>query len=231
VKRFYKDVTTAPDENGFTVFLDGRPVRTPARNLMRLPSHALARQVAEEWSAQGDELAPADMRLTRFATTAIDLMPSRRGDAVAEIAGYAATDLLCYRAPDPAELAVRQEATWQPWLDWLERAFGSRLVVTRTIDPIPQPEESLASIGRAIEALDDWRLVGVHAAATVLGSVVLALAMERGELGPEEAFKTALLDELYEIERWGEEQEQLRRHARLKADLVGTDRFLRALLS
>jgi chaperone required for assembly of F1-ATPase len=229
VKRFYKEATPAVVDGGHTVLLDGKPIRTPAGKPLAVPTAALAERIAAEWAGQGEELAARDMRLTRLATTATDLMPARRGDAVAEVADYAATDLVCYRAPDPAELSRRQDATWQPWLDWLEEAYGAKLVVTRTVDPIPQPEASLVAVRNAVQALDDWRLVGLHAVVTGLGSLVLGLALAQGELPVGRAFEAALLDELYEIERWGEEREQQRRHARLRADLEAADTFLRTL--
>lgn len=231
MKRFYQTATAGPgaEGTGFTVLLDGRPVRTPARRSLSLPSEALAKAVAAEWQAQGQELALPEMRLTRLATTVVDLMPARRADAIAEVTGYAATDLLCYRVAEPGDLARRQADLWQPWLDWLERDTGARLVVTRTVDPVPQPEASLETLAAAVEAFDDWRLVGLHAAVTLTGSIVLGLAMARGALTAEPAFRAALLDEIYEIERWGEEHEQQKRHARLRADLEAAERYLELL--
>jgi len=229
VKRFYKTVDTVPEGPSHVVRLDTRPVRTPARKPMALPTPALAEAVAAEWRAQGEEIVPATMPLTRLATTALDLMPARRQDAVAEAAGYAGTDLLCYRAADPESLVSRQHDTWQPWLDWAERHHEARLIVTRSIDPVPQPETALVALRHAVEQLDDWRLVGLHAAATLSGSVILALALETGEIDAHRLFETALLDELYEIERWGEEQQQRQRHANLRRELDAAERFLRLL--
>jgi chaperone required for assembly of F1-ATPase len=229
VKRFYKDVAVGTEAEGFTVLLDGRPVRTPARHVLLLPTRALAEAVAEEWRQQGDTLEPLGMRVTRLAVTAVDLMPGRRGDAVEEVAGYAATDLLCYRAAHPANLVARQAAAWQPWLDWAEQQHDARLVPASGIMPVAQPEPALRALRAAVERLGDWRLVGLHAATTLLGSLVLGLAFERGALDREKAFATALLDELFEIEQWGEDDEQARRHARIRADLAAADRYLRLL--
>src|SRR5687768_5892728 len=120
------------------------------------------------------------MRLTRLATTVVDLMPARRGDAVAEAAGFAGTDLLCYRAASPASLVARQAAIWQPWLDWAEREFDARLAVAAGVMPVTQPETALRALRVPVERLDDWRLVGLHGATTQLGSLVLGLAVERG---------------------------------------------------
>jgi chaperone required for assembly of F1-ATPase len=229
VKRFYKDVAVGSEADGFTVLLDGKPVRTPARHVLVLPTQALAEAVAEEWRQQGETLEPQGMRVTRLAITAIDLMPGRRGDAVEEVAGYAGTDLLCYRADHPANLVARQAAAWQPWLDWAEQQHDARLVPASGIMPVAQPEPALRALHAAVERLGDWRLVGLHAATTLLGSLVLGLAFERGAIDSEQAFTTALLDELFEMEQWGEDDEQIRRHARIRADLVAADRYLRLL--
>lgn len=230
MKRFYKVVDTAADAAaGHAVRVDGKPVRTPARNVLAVPTAALASAVAGEWDAQGEQLAPATMPLTRLVTTTLDLMPARRADAVAEAVAYAGTDLLCYRASDPDTLTARQRAAWQPWLDWAERHLDARLVVTHGIDPVPQPEAALDTLRRTVERLDDWRLVGLHATATLTGSLILALAVERGALGAGDAFEAALLDDLYEIERWGEETTQQERHASLRRDLGAATTYLRLL--
>ena len=229
MKRFYKDVAVGTEADGFTVLLDAKPVRTPARHVLILPTQALAEAVAEEWRQQGETLEPQGMRVTRLAITAIDLMPGRRGDAVEEVAGYAGTDLLCYRADHPANLVARQAAAWQPWLDWAEQQHDARLVPASGIMPVAQPEPALRALHAAVERLGDWRLVGLHAATTLLGSLVLGLAFERGAIDSEQAFTTALLDELFEMEQWGEDDEQIRRHARIRADLVAADRYLRLL--
>ncbi|MDX6748340.1 ATP12 family protein [Geminicoccaceae bacterium 1502E] len=231
MKRFYKEVGVAGEAAGWAVTLDGKPVNTPARARLVLPTEALAQAVAGEWRAQGEKLDTARMPLTRMATTAIDLMPERRGDAAAEMTGYAGTDLLCYRTDNPEDLAARQDAAWQPWLAWAESELAAPLEVTRAVEPLEQPASSLAALAAAVEELDDWRLVGTHAATTLSGSLVLGLAMERGALAPETAFEAAALDELYEIERWGLDEIQEKRHSRLRGDLEAAARFLALLRS
>jgi chaperone required for assembly of F1-ATPase len=231
LRRFYTEVTTGPDPDGHAVLLDRKPVRTPARHVLAVPTEPLAAAVAEEWRGQGETVDAGSMRLTRLATTVVDLMPARRADAVAEAAGYAGTDLLCYRAAGPASLVASQGAAWQPWLDWAERQHDARLVPASGVMPVAQPEAAVRSLRAAVERLDDWRLVGLHAATTLTGSLVLGLAVERGALGAEAAFNAALLDELFEIEQWGEDPEQVRRHTRIRADLAAAERFLRLLPS
>lgn len=229
MKRFWRDAAVVERDGGFGILLDGRPARTPARHLLTTPNRALADAVAAEWREQPEEVDPRTMPLTRLATTVLDLMPARRSDAVEEAAGFAATDLLCYRAAEPADLVERQRTAWQPWLDWALGQHDSPLLVTDTVTAIEQPAASLRSLRAAVERLDDWRLVGLHAATTLTGSIVLGLALESGELPAGAAFELACLDELYEIGRWGEEDAQRERHARLRADLAAADRFLRLL--
>lgn len=229
MKRFYETATATREEGGFAVRLDDRPIRTPGRSLLIVPSLELAEAVAGEWAAQDETIRPNAMPLTRLANTAIDQLPARRADALAEIMGYASADLLCYREAAPAELARRQALRWQPWLDWSASQLGARLVTTTTLDPLPQPAESLAVLERVAAGLDDWHVVGLHAASRLTSSIVLGLAMLQGRLAAAEAFELALLEELFEIERWGLEEEQAKRHAGLRTELNGTELFCRAL--
>jgi chaperone required for assembly of F1-ATPase len=229
VKRFYKQVTLDVAAERHRVLLDGRPVRTPARHALAVPSPTLAAAVADEWRAQGETLQPASMALTRLISTAIDRMPALRTTAIDEVLGYAETDLLCYRAAAPVDLADRQQQRWQPWLDWLAHSHGVELVVTTRMLPVPQPETALARLRARVEPLDDWRLVGLHAVTTALGSVVLGLALFEGEIDAEQAVAASLLDEHFEVERWGREREMERRHNVLRHDVEGAARFLACL--
>ena len=229
MKRFYKEVSLDAAPGGHRILLDGRPVHSPARQLLVMPSAALAEAVADEWRAQGETIERAGMGLTRLVSTALDRMPALRGAAIDEALGYALTDLLCYRAAEPVELAERQQRAWQPWLDWLARAHGARLVVTTTMLPVSQPEPAIARLRTAIEVLDDWRLVGLRGATTALGSVVLGLALLEGEIDKEQALAASLLDELFEIERWGRERDAERRQQVLRRDVAAASGFLACL--
>ena len=226
MRRHYRVVSIGREAGGFLVLLDGKPIRTPARNSLLVPTEPLAAAIAAEWEAQAERIDVSSARLTRLATTVVDLMPARRADAIAEAATFAGTDLLCYRASHPAALAARQAATWQPWLDWAERRFDARLRVAVGVMPGSQDEAPLRALRAAVERLDDWCLIGLHAATTITGSLILGLAIEQGALGAEQAFAVAFLDELYAIEQWGEDAEQAARHARLRADLSAAERFL-----
>jgi chaperone required for assembly of F1-ATPase len=229
VKRFYKAAVAAPSTGGHAVMLDGRPVRTPGRQVLLLPSADLAAAVAGEWAGQGETLQPETMPLTRLANTVVDQLPEKRQDALDEIMGYAGADLLCYRQASPADLAARQTATWQPWLDWLAARLEARLEVALTLEPIEQPAAALEALSAAAAACDDWQLVGLHAATRLTSSIVLGLAMLEGELGAEAAFDAAMLEELYEIEHWGLEAEQARRHTALRRQLAATELYCRTL--
>jgi chaperone required for assembly of F1-ATPase len=229
VKRFYKDVSVGAGGGGHRILLDGRPVNSPARRPLELPDAALAEAVAEEWRGQGETIEQAGMVLTRLASTATDRMPALRDAATLEVADYALTDLLCYRAAAPPVLAQRQQESWQRWLDWLARTHGARLVVTTAMLPVDQPEAAIARLRQVIERQDDWRLVALHGATTALGSVVLGLALLEGEFDAEEAFAARLLDELFEIERWGLERDAQRRHEALRRDLRAIERFAACL--
>jgi chaperone required for assembly of F1-ATPase len=229
VKRLYRQVEVASEGDGHRVLLDGRPLRTPAKRALRLPTVALAAAIAAEWRDQGETIQPATMPLTRLASTAQDRLPDLRPAAIAELSDYAGTDLLCYRAAAPLELVERQGQAWQPLLDWAASTYGARLSVTTSILPVEQPPAAVQSLQAAVEVLDDWPLVGLHAATTALGSLILGLALAGGRINAEQALAASLLDELFEIERWGEDVEISRRHAALRRDVEAAAAFLGAL--
>lgn len=226
MKRFYRAVTVAPGAAGHEILLDGKPVRTPARTPLVLPTAALADRVAAEWDAQEKDIEPQTMPLTQLANTAIDRVPPRRDEVIDEIAGYGGTDLVCYRASRPAELAARQAAAWQPLLDWLEAGHGARLDCVEGLLPVDQPEGSLAAIRAAVGAFDDFSLAAVHLATGSAGSVVIALALAEGEIDPEAAFAAAYVDELFQAERWGEDAEAAGRWEKIRADLQSAADFI-----
>jgi chaperone required for assembly of F1-ATPase len=229
MKRFYRDVTVDLGEQGHRILLDGRPMRTPAKHSLTAPTAPLAEAIAEEWREQGERIRPDTMPLTRLASTALDRMPAQRQAAIEEVIAYTDTDLVCYRAAEPFELVQRQQHAWQPMLEWLTETYGARLVVTTSILPLVQPPAASALLRRAIEELADWPLVGMHAATTALGSLVLGLGLLHGRLDAEAALAAGLLDELYEIERWGRDAEAERRHQALRRDVSGAARFLASL--
>ncbi|MEZ5933956.1 MAG: ATP12 family protein [Alphaproteobacteria bacterium] len=241
MKRFYKTTGVDAADGGFRVLLDGRPMKTPAKRALLLPVEDLAQAVAEEWEAQSEEIQPDLMPITRLATTANDRMPGLRDAAIDDVANYAATDLVCYRAPGPDLLVRRQHDAWQPALDWMARRFDIAFEVTTALVPMSQPEATLERVRSVIEAIDDWPLVGIHGATTSLGSVVLALALWHGQLGQggsgddgsetddlgaDAAAESSLVDALFEIEQWGEERDAAKRHETVRRDVRGAARYL-----
>jgi chaperone required for assembly of F1-ATPase len=229
MKRFYRQVSVASDERGHRVLLDERPLHTPAKCVLIAPSAELAEAIASEWRSQGETIEPQSLPLTRLASTAVDRMPQERAAAIEELLGYAGTDLLCYRASGPLDLVRRQQHAWQPLLDWAGETYGVRLAVTNSILPLAQAEAALGNLPTAIEALDDWPLIGLHAATTALGSLVLGLALACRRIDAAEALGASLLDEDFEIERWGREAEAERRQAALRRDVEAAATFLARL--
>ena len=227
MKRFYRRVEVEAAGEQHRVLLDGRPLRTPAKRPLTLPDAELAAAIAAEWQAQGETLEPHAMPLTRLASTAQDRMPGLRAAAILEVSGYATTDLLCYRAAAPLELVRRQAEIWQPLLDWATSAYGARLVVTTSILPVSQPEDAVQRLQAVVGTVGDWPLVGLHAATTALGSLVLGLALAAHRIDAEQALAASLLDELFEIERWGRDAETERRHDALRRDADAAAVFLR----
>lgn len=226
MKRFYKATGIDAADGGFRILLDDRPLKTPGKRTLLLPLEGLASAVAEEWDAQVDDIKPDAMPLTRLATTANDRMPDLREAAIREIAAYAETDLVCYRAATPKVLATRQENAWQPALDWMAKRYDIAFEITVSLLPVAQPEATLDRVKGIIETIDDWPLVGVHGATTGLGSVVLALALWHGEMDADRAVDASLVDALFEIERWGEERDAARRHEALRRDMRAAAHFL-----
>jgi len=226
IARFYSAVDTAKDDGGYVVRLDGKPVRTPLRRLMALPTEKLADAVAAEWLAQEDVLDPVTMPLTRLAYAAIDTVCDHRKRVVSEILGYGQSDLLCYRAEAPAALVARENDAWNPLLDWAAERFGARLKTGTGIAFVAQPAESQAAFARAVEARDDFTLAALHGAVSLTGSLVLGLALVEGRLAAEEAFALSCLDETFQNEAWGKDAEAEARSARLAKELAATALFL-----
>src|SRR5438270_1276701 len=229
MKRVYRAVTTHPVSGGWGIALDSRPLRTPGRSELVVPSAALASVIAAEWEAQQGDIRPATMPLTRLATTAIDRTRAQRELVVAETANYAGTDLVCYRAEHPPALVARQEETWQPLIDWAIGRYDAGLAVTSGIVPQPQAPATLKAFAAAVAAQDDFRLTALHTATAACGSLVIALALLEGRLDAEAAFAASQLDESFQIEAWGEDAEAGARRQALAADIAATARFVQLL--
>jgi chaperone required for assembly of F1-ATPase len=228
MKRFYKAAVAgaAAGEEGLAVLLDGRPVRSPERKVITVPGQALADAIAGEWAAQGEEIDMATMPLMRLAASARDRVAPRRADFVDQLARYAETDLVCYRAPAPSDLVVRQTATWQPLVDWAMQQFDAPLAVTTDVTPLEQPAGALAGLRAAIDAHDDYELAALGLAVQACGSLVIGLALSHDRVDADAAVEASQLDELYQAELWGEDPDASARRAGLRADIACAARFL-----
>ncbi len=207
MKRFWKEARAQAGGEGFTVSLDGRPIRTPGRQLLTLPTQALAEAVAGEWQAVEKAVTPAAVPLTGLANAAIDIITPDTAAFAAGLARYAESDMLCYRAESPVLLVDRQAASWDPLLDWAARRFDLRFAVTAGIMHVPQPAETLDRIGKAYAGRSAFELAALSPLTTLTGSAILPLALAEDAIDPDRAWAAALLDELWQAEQWGEDAE------------------------
>ena len=224
-KRFWTDVAVVPQGDGFAVTLDGRPVRTPLKAPLAVPTRGFAEEVAGEWGAQGERIDPNTMPATLLANSAIDKVGTQRSDVVDLLASYGGTDLLCYRAEGPERLVERQRAGWDPLLAWSAEALGADLATGAGVMPVMQAEGDLQRLREPLEAMDDFELTAFHDLVVLSGSLVLALAVAQGRLSAEEAWRLSRVDEDFQIEEWGEDEEAAGAAARRRQAFLDAARF------
>lgn len=224
MKRFWDKAEPAARDGGYAILLDGRAMRLPDGSVLCVPGPALAAAVAAEWQAaggaKGGEMSFADTPLTRLAGTAQQRIAPDPGASVTALAAYGRSDLLCYRATEPPALVARQHEAWQPWLDWVARRHDAVLHVAQGIGFVEQPSASLAALERALAALDPVSLAALGIAVPALGSLVLGLALADGALGAAEAHALGVLDEMFQAEFWGEDEEAAARRAGIARDVA-----------
>jgi chaperone required for assembly of F1-ATPase len=196
-----------PEADGFSIALDERTLRTPAGARLLAPTAALAAAIAAEWDALEGAIDPDLLPFTRFANSAIDRVASRREAVVDVIAEYGGSDLLCYRATGPDALVGRQAAGWDPWLAWSSRALAAPLMTVYGVMHQRQPPDSLAALRAAVAAEEAFGLVALHDLVTLSGSLVLGLAVVRRALDPGEAWELSRIDETWQAEKWGSDDE------------------------
>lgn len=230
MKRFYKDALAGEHDGGLAVLLDGRPVRTPEKSVLRPPTRALADAIAAEWAAQGEELKLHAMPLTQLASTALDRVAPQISAIAREVAKYGETDLVCYRAEAPDSLVHAQSAAWDPLVAWAEATFGAKFAITDGFLPVPQSPETIAGLQAAVAQYDAFPLAALSSATAVTGSLVVGLALLHGHLNGDQAADAAHVDERHQMERWGQDAEAEDRLNRQRAELRAVERFL-ALLS
>lgn len=226
ISRFYNSASARPDGDGHGVWLDERRLKTPARAPLTVPTGKLAEAIVSEWEAQSDKIVPANMPLTALANAAIDRIAPEREAFARRLAAYGAHDLLCYRAAEPVNLAARLAKAWQPVLDWLEQAYGARMSLAEGIVHVDQPPETLVALEAVAASYDPFRLAALHVLTTSYGSLGLGLAVLGGRLDASAAFDISRIDEEFQIERWGRDDEADARAARIREEAETGGRFL-----
>jgi chaperone required for assembly of F1-ATPase len=217
-KRFYKSAEAARTETGWQIELDGKPVRTPSRQILAVPDERVAEALAVEWNSQGATIDPGTMPLTRMVNSAIDGVADAVAAVADEAAGYASSDLLFYRADGPERLTARQTAHWDPVVAWAEQRLGVRFQLAAGVMPVDQDPAALAAV-RAAVPQEPLALAGFHTATTLMGSALLALALWEGRLSPDEAWTAAHVDEDWNIELWGVDAEAVARRVYRKTEM------------
>jgi chaperone required for assembly of F1-ATPase len=231
MKRFYKETAVDLGDGGHRILLDGKPMRTPAKAVLVVPTRALAEAIAAEWGAVPDkaDINVSHLPLTRLAATGLDRVTSQRARVIEDTAKYAGSDMLCYRASEPETLVKRQQEIWQPLLDWADERYGARLVIVEGLAFVEQPADAVARLGEAVATHSDLGLSALYNLTHISGSLIVALAVAEGHLAAADAFAAAQLDELYQVERWGEDPIATKRHEGIRHDIEAGARFLALL--
>jgi chaperone required for assembly of F1-ATPase len=224
-KRFWTDATVEAAGNGWTVRLDGRAVKTPLKAPLVMPTRAMAGAVAVEWQAQTGLVRPDTMPVTRSANSAIDKVAVQFDEVVGLIAAYGGSDLLCYRAAFPPALIARQAAAWDPLLDWAADWLGARLVVTTGVMPVAQDAGALAVLHARVAAMTVFQIAAFHDLVAISGSLILSLAVTEGRLTIDEAWVCSRIDEAWQNEQWGADEDAAAMEAMRHAAFAHAGRF------
>lgn len=225
MKRFWDAATVEAVDTGFTILLDGRSVKTPAKAPLIVPTQGVAEKIAAEWDAQSGDVKPESMPFTRAANAAIDKVTHQFDEVATLIAAYGETDLLCYRAERPQELIERQAAAWDPILDWAATTFGARLIAAHGVMHIPQSSDATTRLSQSVHALTPFQLTAFHDLVSLTGSLVLGFAIARGHIDADSAWHLSRIDETWQIEQWGSDEEA-EAHAKIKhTSLVNAAEF------
>jgi chaperone required for assembly of F1-ATPase len=206
-KRFWKEATAVETEGGWTVQLDGRGVRTPAKAPLEVPTRAMAQAIAAEWDAQEGKVDPTSMPVTRSANAAIDKVAHQFDEVAQMLAAYGDSDLLCYRATGPQALIDRQAERWDPLLDWAAGHLGARLTPVSGVIHAPQDASALANLAKRVAAFTPFELAAFHDLVSISGSLVLGFAATEGHMGAADLWTLSRLDEDWQEEQWGEDEE------------------------
>ena len=226
MKRFWKEVGIERAGEGWAIRLDGRPVKTPARAPLEVPTDALAEAVAEEWRGVSERIDPRTMPLTGLANAAIDRIKPVRETFAKGLANYAEADLACYRSEGPRALVDRQERDWDKLLGWARRRFDIDFMTTSGLMHVAQPQATVDRLSHEVAALDPFRLAGLSPLVTVGGSLVAALAVLEKAMTPEEAWDAVSIDDSWQIEQWGADAEAEAALENRRRDFMAAARFL-----
>ncbi|UWQ11386.1 ATPase [Aliiroseovarius crassostreae] len=226
-KRFWKQTEVAEVEGGFSVTLDGRAIKTPAKTPFVVPTRVMAEAIAAEWDAQGDKIDPNTMPVTRTANSAIDKVATQFVEVADMLAAYGDSDLLCYRATHPQELIDRQAAKWDPVLDWAATALEARLTPVSGVIHAPQDAAAIARLTGRVHRFTPFELAAFHDLVGISGSLVLAFAVTEGHLEAEEAWNLSRLDEKWQEEQWGEDEEATAQADIKRGEFLHASRFFR----
>ena len=226
MKRFWKQATVAGDSGGWGIALDGKPLRTPARKPLAVPTEALADAIAAEWNEAGETVDPRAMPLTGLANAAIDRVEPDPDAIAAGLARYGESDLACYRAEGPRELRERQEQRWDELLAWARRRYDIDFATTCGIVHVVQPDATVERLGHAVRSLDPFRLAGLSPLVTIGGSLVVALAILEGAIPVEDGWAAVTIDEQWQAEQWGADTEAEAALEARRRDFFAAARFL-----
>jgi chaperone required for assembly of F1-ATPase len=225
-RRFWSAATVERADGGWIVRLDSRSLHTPSKRPLKVPTEAMAAAMAGEWAAQGERIDPRTMPVTRAANTAIDKVGPQREEVVSALAAYAETDLLCYRAEGTAPLVSRQSEGWDPLLAWAEEAFGARLTKVAGVMPQSQPDTAVDRLRAQVDLMDPFALTALHDLVMLSGSLVLALAVDRARLSGDEAWRLSRIDEDWQAEVWGHDDQAVRDAESRRSAFLAAERFL-----
>jgi len=228
--RFYVQAGVAETPDGLVITLDDKPVRTPSGRQLVGPTRAIADAISAEWNAQKEFIDPLTMPMTRFANSVVDAVAERVDDVAEDVAKYFQSDLLFYRAGHPEALVAREAALWDPVLFWAADALGAHFILAEGIVHVRQPDSAVAA-ARAALPVDPWSIAAVHVVTTLTGSALLALALMRGELDQDQVWAAAHVDEDWNMEKWGVDDEVAARRAARLVDFRAAAGILKALNS
>jgi chaperone required for assembly of F1-ATPase len=227
-KRFYTSASVAETEGGFSITLDGKPIKTPSGKVVVAPRREIAKAIAAEWQAQGETIDPLSMPLTRFANSVVEAVTDRADVVTEDVAKYLGTDMLFYRAGHPQALVAREAAHWDPIVFWAAEALGAHFMLSEGILHVRQPDAAIAA-ARAAFPKNPWSIAALHVVTTLTGSALLALALTYGVRDPEAIWAAAHVDEDWNIEKWGIDEEVAARRASRLVDFRAATQILEAL--